>query len=78
MENILIVTEYGIEARREELRATRRRLSYGNPGGILALVSSVAGTLRKASAMVRGGLAGPVPSPRKSPRNALPGRSASR
>jgi hypothetical protein len=52
MENILIVTEYGIEARREELRATRRRLSYGNPGGILALVSSVAGTLRKASAMV--------------------------
>ena len=52
MENILIVTEYGIDAKREELRATRRRLSYGNPGGILALVSSVAGTLRKASAVV--------------------------
>lgn len=52
MENILIVTEYGIDARREELRATRHRLNYGKPGGILALVSSVAGTLRRASAMV--------------------------
>lgn len=52
MENILIITEYGIDVRREELRATRHRLNYGKPGGILALVSSAAGTLRKASAMV--------------------------
>jgi hypothetical protein len=52
MENILIVTEYGIDAKREELRATRGRVRFGNPGGVLALVSSLAGTLRSASATV--------------------------
>lgn len=52
MDNILIVTEYGIDARQKELRATRQRVSYGKPGGVLALVSSTAGTLRKLSAAV--------------------------
>ncbi len=52
MENILIVTEYGIDARREELRATRGRVRFGNPGGVLALVSFMAGTLRSVSATV--------------------------
>lgn len=52
MENILIVTEYSIDARRQELRETRRRLNYGKPGGVLALVSALAGTLRKVSAGV--------------------------
>jgi hypothetical protein len=52
MDNILIVTEYGIAARQKELRATRQRVSLGKPGGVLALVSSAAGTLRRVSAAV--------------------------
>lgn len=52
MDNILIVTEYGIEAKCAELRETRGRVAYAAPGGVLAIVSAAAGTLRKASGAI--------------------------